>query len=106
LLLAVEANLVEQVADFSPRPQVLDELAILAAARGEVHLVDVLSLLGADRPCQRDGDGPLPRITAEDDELAAREQVGKLPRVDLREPAGVARRQLQIGQDWLTHLRV
>ena len=93
LLLAVDADLVEQVADLAARPQLLDE--VLAGRRfglrREVHLVDELLLLLADLPVSLIAGVPVPGVAADHDELRAVEQVGQLRRVDLVD-AGCRRR--------------
>ena len=49
---------------------------------------------------------PLAGVAAEDDELAAVEQVGQLRRIDLVERDVVADRQLQVGQHRVADLAV
>src|SRR5262249_33693810 len=106
LLLPVDADLVEQVTDLPPRPQLLDTVPLLARLRREGEVVNELLALLADSAAQLDGGGALAVVAAHDHQLPAVEQVGQPHRVDLAQADARRRAQLQVGQHRVADLAI
>ena len=106
-LLAVDADLVEHVADLAAGPQVFHERLLFLGLLREDHLVSEILLVLADHAGQGHGRlAPLAVVAAQHDELGAVEQIGQLRRIDLIQLDVAADGQLQVGQHGIADLGV